>query len=347
MVVLLAWSALVVKPQPQKMAPSPQADPGVLAKPEIASQPATPEKLPTCAPFIFSQEDYDLVFNVEQAAIQEVIFKRLDNYKLILGSGLYLNNVQSAPFNLESRSAHSLRFVQSDQNKKIIKVFTFSGYEIRLDILIYNMSNLTQDRNVQLDLGRLYFPPHDSNARYQDVTIARLDNSLHVSPLRNSTTSETKFLSLRDRYTCLIVQSETGRDTAVLQKINNQEALVRLDCGTISLSAQQQAEKKFHIYLGPQELQLIKSINPEWSAVIYYGNFDFISQMLLKLLGGLHHLVRNWGWAIVLLSIIIYFLLYPLTLKQMRSMKEMQALQPRVEELRRLYKDNQQKLNKD
>jgi len=105
--------------------------------------------------------------------------------------------------------------------------------------------------------------------------------------------------------------------------------------------------KNFHIYLGPQELKLITAIKPQWSAVVYYGSFDIISRLLLQLLEILYRLVHNWGGAIILLSIIIYLLLYPLTLKQMRSMKQMQALQPRIEELRKTHKDNPQKLNKE
>jgi YidC/Oxa1 family membrane protein insertase len=57
--------------------------------------------------------------------------------------------------------------------------------------------------------------------------------------------------------------------------------------------------------------------------------------------------VRNWGWAIALLSLIVFILLLPLTAKQIRSMKEMQALQPKIEALREAYKDNPQKLNKE
>jgi YidC/Oxa1 family membrane protein insertase len=102
---------------------------------------------------------------------------------------------------------------------------------------------------------------------------------------------------------------------------------------------------KFHIYLGPQELQQITRIQPEWSGVMYYGTFDFIAHMLLHLLDFVFSLVHNWGITIVILSVLIYLILFPLTLKQMRSMKQMQALQPRIEELRRVYKDNPQKLN--
>jgi YidC/Oxa1 family membrane protein insertase len=92
---------------------------------------------------------------------------------------------------------------------------------------------------------------------------------------------------------------------------------------------------------------MINSINPNWLGVINYGAFDIISQMLLQLLGFFYQLVHNWGWAIVILSLVVYLILFPLTLKQMRSTKEMQALQPKIEELRKIYKDNPQRLNKE
>ena len=57
--------------------------------------------------------------------------------------------------------------------------------------------------------------------------------------------------------------------------------------------------------------------------------------------------MHNWGWAIIILSLVVYFLLFPLSLKQMRSMKEMQALQPKIEALRKELKDNPQRLNKE
>ena len=115
----------------------------------------------------------------------------------------------------------------------------------------------------------------------------------------------------------------------------------------INLAPGKTAQEKFRIYLGPQELRTISRIQPEWTIVMHYGTFNFIAQILLQLLEFIHHLVPNWGAVIIILSIFIYLLLYPLTLKQMRSMKEMQALQPRIEELRKTHKDNPQRLNKE
>ena len=99
--------------------------------------------------------------------------------------------------------------------------------------------------------------------------------------------------------------------------------------------------------MGPQELNVISNAKPEWSGIIYFGTFDFIAQLLLQLLGFFYGLVHNWGLAIIILSIAVYFLLFPLSIKQMRSMKEMQLLQPKIEALRKELKDNPQRLNKE
>ncbi|MDD5409605.1 MAG: membrane protein insertase YidC, partial [Candidatus Omnitrophica bacterium] len=91
----------------------------------------------------------------------------------------------------------------------------------------------------------------------------------------------------------------------------------------------------------------INAINSGWTSIIYFGIFDIIAQILLQLLGFFYSIVHNWGWAIIILSVTIYFALFPLSIKQMRSMKEMQILQPKIEALRKEYKNNPQRLNKE
>jgi len=115
----------------------------------------------------------------------------------------------------------------------------------------------------------------------------------------------------------------------------------------LKLAPNEQIGHSFRIYLGPQDLKMISQINSDWTGIIYFGVFDFIAQLLLQLLNFFYSLVHNWGWAIIILSLAVYLILFPLSLKQMRSMKEMQVLQPKIEELRRIHKDNQQRLNKE
>jgi YidC/Oxa1 family membrane protein insertase len=171
---------------------------------------------------------------------------------------------------------------------------------------------------------------------------------MYLNARKNNLISNVQTLALRNRYFCAIIEPVIKANYSVqIEKINAQESEISLKSQGYTVAPGQALVQKFHIYLGPQELRIIKSINENWSLVVHYGAFNFISHLLLQLLGFLYSLVHNWGLAIILLSLAVYFTLYPLTLKQMRSMKEMQALQPHIEELRQKHKDNPQKLNKE
>ena len=98
-------------------------------------------------------------------------------------------------------------------------------------------------------------------------------------------------------------------------------------------------------YVGPKEYETLKAINPELTDIIEYGFFTFIAKPMFLALLYLYHLVGNWGWAIVLLTVIIRILLFPLTLKGMLSMQKLKELAPKIKELQQKYKGDPQKLN--
>ncbi len=98
-------------------------------------------------------------------------------------------------------------------------------------------------------------------------------------------------------------------------------------------------------YVGPKEYETLKAINPELTDVIEYGFFTFIAKPMFKALLAIYHWVGNWGWAIVILTIIIRILLFPLTLKGMLSMQKMKDLAPKIKELQQKYKGDPQKMN--
>ncbi|BAF69993.1 membrane protein insertase YidC [Nitratiruptor sp. SB155-2] len=108
-----------------------------------------------------------------------------------------------------------------------------------------------------------------------------------------------------------------------------------------------QGSQNFHVdgYFGPKEYETLKAINPELTDVIEYGFFTFIAKPMFKALLALYHLIGNWGWAIVVLTIIIRIILFPLTLKGMLSMQKLKDLAPKIKELQQKYKGDPQKLN--
>ena len=347
--VLMTWSALMPKPQPivNKAVVNTEGTQQkvFVQKPE---PPICKLEAPKEPPLKYSQAKFDVSFDEPKAAINEVVFKLHQNHLFKLGLGLFLDD-PTLNFKNESCLPEAVTFVHKDQNKKIVKRFIFSksNYDIWLEINYQNLSSSPIKINSPLVLGVLDFSPANIHARNQDVAISTKEKAQHLSGRKDFQAQQLNFVGLRDRYFCAILDPGADGFSGFIKKFNNVESEVGLNYQEITLLPGSQIGQKYHIYLGPQDLKTLNSINPNWAIIINYGTFDFISQILLQLLELLYRLVHNWGWAIIILSILVYFALYPLTLKQMRSMKGMQAIQPKIEELRKAYKDNPQKLNKE
>jgi len=101
----------------------------------------------------------------------------------------------------------------------------------------------------------------------------------------------------------------------------------------------------FNGYIGPKDYKILDSINPDLVHAIEYGWFTFAAAPLFQLLMFLHDLVGNWGWAIVLLTIIIRIVLFPLTFKGMISMAKLKEVSPKVKELQAKHKGDPQRMN--
>ncbi len=98
-------------------------------------------------------------------------------------------------------------------------------------------------------------------------------------------------------------------------------------------------------YVGPKEYDRLESIDPRLTSIIEYGFFTFISKPLFIFLKYIHSIVGNWGWSIVLITLIIRLILYPLTYKGMVSMNKLKELSPKIKQIQADNKGNPQKTN--
>jgi len=99
------------------------------------------------------------------------------------------------------------------------------------------------------------------------------------------------------------------------------------------------------VYIGPQETETLEKVAPGLNLVVDYGWLYIIAAPLFWILKWIHGLVGNWGWAIILLTILIKVVFYPLNAKAGRSMAQMKVLAPKMEKLKQLYGDDRQKMN--
>jgi YidC/Oxa1 family membrane protein insertase len=105
----------------------------------------------------------------------------------------------------------------------------------------------------------------------------------------------------------------------------------------------------FKLFAGPKQLDLLRGYGRELETAVDYGAitnlFAFFARILLSVMRALEGVVRNWGLAIILLTVLVKALLYPLTAKSMQSMNEMRKLQPEIEKLKAKHGEDKEKLN--
>jgi YidC/Oxa1 family membrane protein insertase len=105
----------------------------------------------------------------------------------------------------------------------------------------------------------------------------------------------------------------------------------------------------FKLFIGPKQVDLLRGYGRDLDTAVDYGSvtqyFAFFARMLLWVMQKFHALARNWGVAIILLTVLVKVLLYPLTYKSMQSMQEMRKLQPEIEKLKAKLGDDKEKLN--
>lgn len=103
----------------------------------------------------------------------------------------------------------------------------------------------------------------------------------------------------------------------------------------------------YMIYAGPKEYERLQELKAGLEHIIDFGFFSILARPLFWILKFFYGFMGNYGWAIVLLTIIVRIPFIPLLNKSQKSMKKMQEIQPRLTELREKYKKDPQKLQKE
>ena len=130
----------------------------------------------------------------------------------------------------------------------------------------------------------------------------------------------------------------TRKSGASLISVGYKQALPALTPGATS-------ETSARLYAGPQDQEVLEKLAPGLDLTVDYGWLTVIAKPLYWLLAWLHSIVGNWGWAIVLLTLIIKTVFFPLQAASYRSMARMKAVAPRLTALKERHGDDRAKMN--
>ncbi|MGE4477508.1 MAG: membrane protein insertase YidC [Deferribacterales bacterium] len=136
---------------------------------------------------------------------------------------------------------------------------------------------------------------------------------------------------------------EQDYDKAVMAPKNGSASIMGAKEYKVNPGARETVE--FSLFAGPKEYDLLKSYGLKLEKAIDFGIFAFIAIPMLKFLKIIYGVVQNYGVAIILLTIVIKLITFPLTQKSMVSMKKMSSLGPKMAEIKEKYKGDKEKTN--
>ncbi|MBM3775965.1 MAG: membrane protein insertase YidC, partial [Acidobacteria bacterium] len=130
-----------------------------------------------------------------------------------------------------------------------------------------------------------------------------------------------------------IVEVTTFSDTVPAPSSAKDESHVGVAVGGAPLN-------RFGLFVGPKDLDILTAVDPALGRLLDFGWFGFVAKPLFLALHWVHdHLIHNYGWAIILVTIVINFVLFPLKISSMKSMKKMQVLQPQIAAINERYRN--------
>lgn len=149
-------------------------------------------------------------------------------------------------------------------------------------------------------------------------------------------------------------------DKYFLQALNPQgnaeQVLINYQSGTIEnrfsstsfVLLPEQAKTFSHIaFIGPKKLEYLSSGESYFDEAIHFGFFHFLAKPLFDVLRFFYSFLNNYGFSIILLTVCIKLIFWPLTHKSYKSMQGMQKLQPEMKRLKEKYADDKQRLNQE
>ncbi|MFM1806875.1 MAG: hypothetical protein RL212_1134 [Pseudomonadota bacterium] len=146
-------------------------------------------------------------------------------------------------------------------------------------------------------------------------------------------------------FTSAWIPSTTYQKDLYVEMLEKNQYRVGVKSKLDALGVGQEKTEALKLFVGPQEEKVLENIAPGLELVKDYGWLTILAKPIFWLLEKIHGVVNNWGWAIILLTVLIKLVFFPLSAASYKSMARMKEVQPRLLEMKERYKGEPQKLN--
>lgn len=369
MFIILMFQSMLPKPK----APAPQA----VSQP-APSEPVKVEESGISVPEEVSRQEkelkietdkYILIFSNIGGSIKAVYLKEfktpgtneplklahLDNpkqYILAINSLASSVSLDTAVYNV-SQDNGSVTYSLRTGNFEIVKKYILhnSKYDIDLQLFIKNISAGQRDFTYSIIGGAGILEANEHDRRLIEVTSKVNEKALGFKrprPGERTTNLGTvSWTALKNKHFSIILKPFANTTAQFCADSRSGVLSMGAELASQSIPAGAVIENKYVLFIGPSQINILKETGYNLDETVNYGFFGGISKILIAVMRFFYMVFHSWGIAIILLSVFLNIVLFPLTVKSFRSIQKMQEIHPQMEKLKAQHKDNPQKLNKE
>lgn len=267
-----------------------------------------------------------------------------------IGNALYDYKSSSEKIKVADKSEKILFRWDSGNGVVIEKAYVFKpeSYLIDLEVTVENRTASTLNRLtltmvdvVSQKSSRFGFtgPSAMVDSKVEELKIKKLSD-------KNRLSGNITWSAFQDQYFMSTIIPSKPTKMSVDYSLKQEKFLEsRIVLPEANIQPNTKAQYNFQAYFGPKNISILKDMGHQLEKVVDFGMFDWLARPCLWIMNLIYRFIPNYGVAIILLTLLIKGLLWPLGNKSYKSMSQMKKMQPLMAEIREKYKDDKQKMN--
>ncbi|MFA4901206.1 MAG: membrane protein insertase YidC [Desulfobaccales bacterium] len=267
-------------------------------------------------------------------------------------AGMALCEASTSGLTLKDGDKSTLKFTcVSPEGLTFVKTFTFKAdsYGFDLAVQLTNHTKQPLEGQINLDLSENFAGEEASTSHFLGFN-GSINNKLHdlkSGDLKEpqTFTGKVEWAGLDEGYFLTAMIPESAKAWVTLSEPPKAPMVASLRTPVESLAPGQAARFSYLLYFGPKNLDDLKPLGLD--RAVNFGWFDFVGKPFLTFLNWLNSYTHNYGWTIVIFTILLRIVFWYPNHKSYKSMKDMQKLQPKVAKIREKYKDDKEAMNKE
>ncbi len=247
---------------------------------------------------------------------------------------------------------------------RVTKTYTFTRgkYAVYVDYKVENNTNQTWAGSLYSQLVRSSYDPEHRRLMYTFTGPVLFDaaaedrftkykfSDLDTQPVQNRSVVGGWTAMIQHYFLTAIIPNQEAQNNFFIRPLTDGRYVTGVVKPLVEIPAGQTAVLSSQLYMGPIIQDVLAEVAPGLELTVDYGIFTFVAAPLFWVLSFIYSFVGNWGWSIIILTILIKILFYKLSEKSYRSMARLKKFQPKLQQLKENYGDDkaifQQKMMK-